>query len=365
MRVVLASSLFGALSVTAFQVSLPSRSVLSNTRSASPFMVSQLSSESYLDGLEASTAEDAETAAVASSDDGAAKSETSTKKVERERHTIFIGNMDFDVSEADIKEMVSKHVDVKLVSLPRDKLNNNPRGFCFVDVGSEEQIDQAITALDGSEFSGRTIRVKRSVPKDQVEKKVPEVPQVPEGYSRLYVANLPFEATKEELVEFFQTYGDVSEVYIPMNRNKNINKGYAFVTMKNEDVSTTLEKASGVAFQGRELIVNQSLAPGEKAARREKGPNKLCKLFVGNLSFYTIEETLVELFEEFGEVVDCYLPKDMDRGGNTSRGFGFVTMARDSALTAMSELDGCEIDGRNIQINEAQAKARREKTEEF
>ena len=256
--------------------------------------------------------------------------------------------------------MVSQHVDVKLVSLPRDKLNNSPRGFCFVDVGSEEEIDKAVNALDGTDFGGRTLRVKRSVPKDQVEKNVPEVPQVPEGCSRIYVANLPFEATKEDLTEFFGAYGGVIEVYVPMNRNKNINKGYAFVTMKDDDVATTIEKASGADFQGRDLIVNQSLAPGEKAPKRERANNKLCKLFVGNLSFYTIEETLVSLFEEFGEVVDCYLPKDMDRGGNTSRGFGFVTMSRENAQTAMQELDGCEIDGRNIQINEAQAKSRRD-----
>ena len=256
--------------------------------------------------------------------------------------------------------MVSQHVDVKLVSLPRDKISNSPRGFCFVDVGSEEEIDKAVSALDGTEFGGRTLRVKRSVPKDHVEKTAPEVPQVPEGCSRIYVANLPFEASKEVLTEFFGAYGEVVEVYVPMNRNKNINKGYAFVTMKNEDVAATIEKANGADFQGRDLIVNQSLAPGEKAPKRERTNNKLCKLFVGNLSFYTIEETLVELFEEFGEVVDCYLPKDMDRGGNTSRGFGFVTMSRDSAMTAMQELDGCEIDGRNIQINEAQAKTRRD-----
>jgi RNA recognition motif-containing protein len=267
------------------------------------------------------------------------------------------------MAEGAIKDLVAQHVDVKLVSLPRDKESNSPRGFCFVDVGSEEQIEQAVNALDGSDFGGRTIRVKRSVPKDQVEKVVAEVPQVPEGYSRLYVANLPFEATREEMVEFFTSYGEVNEVFIPMNRNKNINKGYAFVTLKDEDVAGCLEKANGAEFQGRELIVSQSLAPGEKAPKRDRATNKLCKLFVGNLSFYTIEETLTDLFTEFGEVVDCYLPKDMDRGGNTSRGFGFVTMAREAAMTAMSELDGCEIDGRNIQINEAQAKVRREKNE--
>lgn len=78
------------------------------------------------------------------------------------------------------------------------------------------------------------------------------------------------------------------------------------------------------------------------------------KLYVGNLSFYTIPETLTQLFEEFGTVHDCYLPEDPASGG--SRGFGFVTMDKDDGLQAIQELDGCEIDGRIIRVNEAQPK---------
>lgn len=78
------------------------------------------------------------------------------------------------------------------------------------------------------------------------------------------------------------------------------------------------------------------------------------KLYVGNLSFYTIPETLVEAFSEFGTVHDCYLPEDPSTG--SKRGFAFVTMDKKDALRAVSELDGCEIDGRIIRVNEAQPK---------
>lgn len=78
------------------------------------------------------------------------------------------------------------------------------------------------------------------------------------------------------------------------------------------------------------------------------------KLYVGNLSFYTTEETLTEVFEEFGEVFDCYIPEDPDRG--SSRGFGFVTMSTEAGTEAVEALDGCELDGRIISVNEAQAK---------
>jgi RNA recognition motif-containing protein len=57
------------------------------------------------------------------------------------------------------------------------------------------------------------------------------------------------------------------------------------------------------------------------------------------------------MFAEFGTVHDCYLPEDPVTG--SSRGFGFVTMDRAQALQAVSEMDGCEVDGRIIRVNEA------------
>lgn len=78
------------------------------------------------------------------------------------------------------------------------------------------------------------------------------------------------------------------------------------------------------------------------------------KLYVGNLSFDTNEETLVEVFEEFGDVYDCYIPQDQERGG--SRGFGFITMDADASNEAVDALDGCELDGRIIAVNPAKTK---------
>jgi len=78
------------------------------------------------------------------------------------------------------------------------------------------------------------------------------------------------------------------------------------------------------------------------------------KLYIGNLAYSTVAETLSELFSEFGTVHDCYMPQDPATG--LSRGFGFVTMDREDGLMAVEELNGCEIDGRIIRVNEAQPK---------
>jgi len=53
-------------------------------------------------------------------------------------------------------------------------------------------------------------------------------------------------------------------------------------------------------------------------------------------------------------VHDCYMPMDSETGG--SRGFGFVTLDDDSVQAAIKGVDGCELDGRELRVNEAQPK---------
>jgi cold-inducible RNA-binding protein len=76
------------------------------------------------------------------------------------------------------------------------------------------------------------------------------------------------------------------------------------------------------------------------------------KLFVGSLSWDTTDQTLRDAFKRFGEVVEAKVITERDSG--RSRGFGFVTFADDDAgRKAISEMNGTELDGRTIRVDEA------------
>ncbi len=82
------------------------------------------------------------------------------------------------------------------------------------------------------------------------------------------------------------------------------------------------------------------------------------KLYVGNLSFNSTEQDLEEVFGEIGTVESVNIIADRDTG--RSRGFGFVEMSSaEEAQNAISELDGKEIDGRNLKVNEAKPRENR------
>ena len=78
-------------------------------------------------------------------------------------------------------------------------------------------------------------------------------------------------------------------------------------------------------------------------------------IFVGNLSFQTTGDDLRALFEPFGQVTRVHLATDRETG--RARGFAFIEMPKDDeAARAIAALDGKEVAGRNLKVNEARPK---------
>src|SRR5579871_4132924 len=79
------------------------------------------------------------------------------------------------------------------------------------------------------------------------------------------------------------------------------------------------------------------------------------KLYVGNLSYDTTNDSLQELFEAYGTVQSAQIIMDRDTG--RSKGFGFVEMGSDAeAQAAIAALNGKEVEGRALTVNEARPK---------
>jgi len=82
------------------------------------------------------------------------------------------------------------------------------------------------------------------------------------------------------------------------------------------------------------------------------------KLFVGGLSWDTTDDGLRQAFASHGGITEAKIITDRETG--RSRGFGFVTFVQDEdAKTAISKMDGTNLDGKTIKVNEAQEKTRR------
>ena len=81
-------------------------------------------------------------------------------------------------------------------------------------------------------------------------------------------------------------------------------------------------------------------------------------IYVGNISWDTTDVSLQSAFEQYGQVTSARIVMDRDTG--RSRGFGFVEMPNDDeARAAIDALNGAELDGRNLRVNEARPREER------
>lgn len=83
------------------------------------------------------------------------------------------------------------------------------------------------------------------------------------------------------------------------------------------------------------------------------------RLFIGNLSWNTTDRDLADLVAEHAEVLDTKVISDRETG--RSRGFGFVTIESDRVQEVIRALDGQEVDGRALRVNEAEDKPQRDR----
>ncbi|MEO0456086.1 MAG: RNA-binding protein [Cyanobacteria bacterium P01_A01_bin.114] len=79
--------------------------------------------------------------------------------------TIYIGNLSFQATEDDIRDVFVEYGEVVRITLPIDRETGKPRGFAFIDMKEDAHEDHAISELDGAEWLGRDLRVNKAKPK--------------------------------------------------------------------------------------------------------------------------------------------------------------------------------------------------------
>ena len=224
----------------------------------------------------------------------------------------YVVNLSYDTPGYQLREMFTEYGEVQKVFVPKEKVTGKSKGIAFVTMATTEQRDLAIEKMNGVECDGRTIYVDKAKPRSEKGQSSRPDKQGGQGlfcffqmycctllYSfsciadntlslisfynfnldpnskKLYVGNISYETTKEDIVNFFAEYGEVKDVYIPTDRDTGAPRGFAFVTMVKEEADAAIENLSGVELQGRVIDVKESLPRGQKAPPRERPNSEL------------------------------------------------------------------------------------------
>jgi nucleolin len=168
------------------------------------------------------------------------------------------------------------------VSLPKDRATGRPRGFGFVTLATVEEAGSARESLDGSFQGGKSISVRpfQAEPprRDGVRPMGGGIgggpvsggmgSSAPAPDRTLYVGNLPYDATQEEVETLITATGagPVVRVHLPMDPDGR-KRGFGFVTMASADAAkAAIEALRGADIRARRLVVNLAHPKGERPA---------------------------------------------------------------------------------------------------
>lgn len=80
---------------------------------------------------------------------------------------LYVGGLPYSVTEGQLEEIFSQHGSVQSARVISDKFTGRSRGFGFVEMGSDEEAQKAIQALNGTELEGRTLVVNEARPQER------------------------------------------------------------------------------------------------------------------------------------------------------------------------------------------------------
>uniref|UniRef100_A0A670KD92 RNA binding motif protein 19 n=1 Tax=Podarcis muralis TaxID=64176 RepID=A0A670KD92_PODMU len=189
-------------------------------------------------------------------------------------YTVKLRGAPFNVTEQNIKEFL---VPLRAVAIRIARNAHGKEGYVFVDFNSEEEVQKALKR-NHEYMGGRYIEVfpeesagKAKLPSKHVAqvwqrtKKDDEEEEDLSESGRLFVRNLPYSSTEEDLEAIFSKYGPLSEIHFPIDSLTKKPKGFAFITyMIPEHAVKAFAEVDGQVFQGRMLHVLPSTIKKEE-----------------------------------------------------------------------------------------------------
>ena len=175
---------------------------------------------------------------------------------------LFVGGLPREVGTDELRELFNPHGDMTDCIVLTDEGGVN-RGFGFVTYAEKAMADAAIAALDGHRINGRKIGVRDA---DDDNKGKKDKKKEPQGL-KLYIGNLPFSATTEQLEALVAPHATVNEVVLATGPGGKA-KGFAFVFIAEQDKGDEVVSAlSKTEMEGRKIKVDVANTKGGKGGK--------------------------------------------------------------------------------------------------
>uniref|UniRef100_A0A8D2QP80 Polyadenylate-binding protein n=1 Tax=Zosterops lateralis melanops TaxID=1220523 RepID=A0A8D2QP80_ZOSLA len=213
------------------------------------------------------------------------------------------------------------------------------------------QLGDAERALDTMNFDvikGKPVRIMWSQRDPSLRKS---------GVGNIFIKNLDKSIDNKALYDTFSAFGNILSCKVVCDENGS--KGYGFVHFETQEAAErAIEKMNGMLLNDRKVFVGRFKSRKEREAELGARAKEFTNVYIKNFGEDMDDERLKELFGKFGPALSV---KVMTDESGKSKGFGFVSFERhEDAQKAVDEMNGKELNGKQIYVGRAQKKVERQ-----
>uniref|UniRef100_G3S537 Polyadenylate-binding protein n=1 Tax=Gorilla gorilla gorilla TaxID=9595 RepID=G3S537_GORGO len=210
------------------------------------------------------------------------------------------------------------------------------------------QSERALDTMNFDVIKGKPVRIMWSQRDPSLRKS---------GVGNIFIKNLDKSIDNKALYDTFSAFGNILSCKVVCDENGS--KGYGFVHFETQEAAErAIEKMNGMLLNDRKVFVGRFKSRKEREAELGARAKEFTNVYIKNFGEDMDDERLKDLFGKFGPALSV---KVMTDESGKSKGFGFVSFERhEDAQKAVDEMNGKELNGKQIYVGRAQKKVERQ-----
>ncbi|XP_010358474.1 polyadenylate-binding protein 3 isoform X2 [Rhinopithecus roxellana] len=262
--------------------------------------------------------------------------------------SLYVGDLHPDVTEAMLYEKFSRAGPILSIRVCRDVITRRSSSYAYVNFQHPKDAERALETMNFDVIKGKPVRIMWSQRDPSLRRS---------GVGNIFVKNLDKSINNKVLYDTVSAFGNILSCKVVCDENGS--KGYGFVHFEtHEAAERAIEKMNGMLLNDRKVFVGRFKSRKEREAELGARAKEFPNVYIKNFGEDMDDERLKDLFGKFGPTLSV---KVMTDESGKSKGFGFVSFERhEDAQKAVDEMNGKELNGKQIYVGRAQKKVERQ-----